>query len=360
MMSENKSSSKTDKKRSGSPLPSPIATSRATGADTRADTVTAADTVLVTAKRRMVLGGGGRVTVKTAATTTASTTWQIIPVPILILTFQFLNQPGLMKASTVSKQWHRIIHTNPGMAQHRILPVLEISASTNKNDKGRSVRLMEWFVANRNKLQRYRVLQLLDVNKFDWEEIFRRFHLDGIVSLDLSSPSKLSRVNCNILHQLSFRLPNVREINLSNIGGEGFDSVLGSFATRCPRLEIITWNNIDIDCDIYMNGCDMRKATNLREIMMDGAVFTGILSDLENLPDFYLFCCLESQVLERISIRHARYDVHYHETCESVPQNALIKYIRNAPPSLRWFRSDLSKDNIEMLRLERPGIEFLN
>ena len=326
MMSENKSSSKTDKKRSGSPLPSPIATSRATGADTRADTVTAADTVLVTAKRRMVLGGGGRVTVKTAATTTASTTWQIIPVPILILTFQFLNQPGLMKASTVSKQWHRIIHTNPGMAQHRILPVLEISASTNKNDKGRSVRLMEWFVANRNKLQRYRVLQLLDVNKFDksCNEV-ALCHLDGIVSFDLSSPSKLSRVNCDFLHRLSSMLPNLQDINLSNIRGEFFDSVLGSFATRCPRLERITWNNIDIDCDIYMDGCDMRKATNLREIMMDGAVFTGIISDLENHPDFYLFCRWKSQVVERISIRHAKYRFGLRKVTKVVPQNALIK-----------------------------------
>ena len=43
-----------------------------------------------------------------------------------------------------------------------------------------------------------------------------------------------------------------------------------------------------------------------------------------------------------------------------IPQNALIKFVRNAPVSLLWFRSDLSRANIEMLQKERPGIEFLN
>ena len=38
----------------------------------------------------------------------------------------------------------------------------------------------------------------------------------------------------------------------------------------------------------------------------------------------------------------------------------LIKFVRNAPPTLRWFRSDLTSDNMEMLRMERPEIELLN
>eukprot|EP00536_Pseudo-nitzschia_multiseries_P005765 jgi/Psemu1/13439/gm1.13439_g len=41
-----------------------------------------------------------------------------------------------------------------------------------------------------------------------------------------------------------------------------------------------------------------------------------------------------------------------------VPQAALIKFVRTAPQSLRWFRSDLSPENMDMLRSERPGIEL--
>ena len=362
-MSEN---SRNEKKRSGSPPPLPLATIRATG-------LTAADTIAVVGTKRRILLTGGRPTTQT---------WEIItPLPILILVFQYLDQDGLMTASTVSKQWHQIIDSNPGMAQHRIIPVLKISASKNKSDRGRMERLMAWLGANRNKLQRYRVLQLLDVNKFDRSLFNRslqwfyrrnlRFQLNGIVSFDLSSPSKLSRVNCDVLELLSYMLPNLRAINLSNIGGVGFHSVLDLFIASAPQLERITWNNIDTDCNIDINGCDMIKATNLREIMMDGSVFSCYdddmdgndivkLSDLENHPSIYLFCRWTSQVVERISIRRAKLHNYDQQICKTVPQNALIKYIRNAPPSLRWFRSDLSQNNIDMLRLERPGIEFLN
>ena len=41
-----------------------------------------------------------------------------------------------------------------------------------------------------------------------------------------------------------------------------------------------------------------------------------------------------------------------------VPQNALIKFVRNAPPSLRWFRSYLTIEIMNMLRLERLEIEL--
>ena len=212
------------------------------------------------------------------------------------------------------------------------------------------------------------------MNKFDdadMDEGFQRFpwRFDRIVSFDLSSPSQVSSVKCGFLNRLSFRLPNLREINLSNIGGEGFDGVLTNFSINCPRLERITWNNINTVCDIYLSGCEMSEATNLREIMMDGSVFTSggsrvrsidTISDLESHPRFFLFCRLESQVVERITIRHAKYRVGLRKVTKVIPQNALIKYIRNAPRSLRWFRSDLFKENIEMLRVERPGIEFLN
>ena len=98
-----------------------------------------------------------------------------------------------------------------------------------------------------------------------------------------------------------------------------------------------------------MDGVDMRLATNLKEIYMDGAQFCGCNDDK---PDTFLFhkCIHNNKVLERISIRNAR----------DITQKMLIKFIRKAPPSLRWFRSDLTSANMAMLRLERPEIELLN
>ena len=66
-------------------------------------------------------------------------------------------------------------------------------------------------------------------------------------------------------------------------------------------------------------------------------------------------CC---KAIERVSIRNARQSYEY--THSKISQNKLIKFVRNAPPTLRWFRSDLTLNNMTMLRLERPGIELLN
>ena len=38
-------------------------------------------------------------------------------------------------------------------------------------------------------------------------------------------------------------------------------------------------------------------------------------------------------------------------------RDALIKFVRNDPPTLCWFRSDLNTDILTMLRMERRGIE---
>ena len=118
---------------------------------------------------------------------------------------------------------------------------------------------------------------------------------------------------------------------------------------HCIRSSIISYD-----------GADMSSATNLKEIYMDGAQFYDLLYPFQawvfendDIPDFFhkfLFYRCSSKVLERISIRNAR----------NVTQKMLIKFIRKAPTSLRWFRSDLTPANMAMLRLERPEIELLN
>ena len=62
-------------------------------------------------------------------------------------------------------------------------------------------------------------------------------------------------------------------------------------------------------------------------------------------------CC---KVLECVSIRQAM-------VCgRPVSQNALIKFVRNCPRTMKWFHSGLTKENMTMLQKERPSIELLN
>jgi len=131
------------------------------------------------------------------------------------------------------------------------------------------------------------------------------------------------------------------------------------FSKRCPRVETITWNNIGRDSNIYVNGQDMKRAHNLRVLIVDDSLFKTYnnekLSELIDHQDTFLFhkCC---KVLERVSIRKAKYGYGR----RNIPQDALIKFVRNAPATLKRFHSDLTKRNMDMLRLERPGIELLS
>jgi len=107
----------------------------------------------------------------------------------------------------------------------------------------------------------------------------------------------------------------------------------------------------------------MRSSNNLKEIYFgkDRFCFNNLsvskeMMDLNNHPNKFLFynCC---KVLERVSIQKAALDVGCDTDCT---QNSIVKFVQNAPHTLKWFGSDLTPENIEMLRSERLDIKQLN
>ena len=61
--------------------------------------------------------------------------------------------------------------------------------------------------------------------------------------------------------------------------------------------------------------------------------------------------------LERVSVKRVRIG----SLPESRPlsQQQLIDFVRNAP-NLRWFKSDLSDENLVLLKMERPEVIFVS
>ena len=295
----------------------------------------------------------------------AATTWDQ-PVPIIIHIVSFLDQTGLRKVSTVCKQLHKICNGEIPGTTNIVIPVLELSASLENPDFGRTDRVLQQLDQQCTKLQRYRKMTITDGHKFRcrsstvWDDLRKyKFQLNGVVSLHCFSVSTTEYISDSSLPFMLARiLPNLREVDLSTTGC--YYHVLDHISTTCARLEKVTWNNIDRSSAISVDGAEMNSATNLKEIYMDGAQFYDLFNDSDHdtydfedddHPDIFLFHRCRSKVLERISIRNARDG--------SITQNMLIKFIRKAPTSLRWFRSDLTPANMAMLRLERPGIEFV-
>ena len=180
-------------------------------------------------------------------------------------------------------------------------------------------------------------------------------------------------------------VPNLQQLDLSHTATHS--NILRSFAARCRRLEIIKWNNNDVysiktDCD------ELKVMNSLKELYFDNRFFgfnhnrridengntvdnndddndnivTEIeaMSDGNNYSNIFLFCGVYDKPLERISIRRARYVDYSNGVHKSIPQSMLMKFVRKAPATLVWFRSDLSPANIQILQSERPGIQLLN
>ena len=322
------------------------------------------------------------------------------PISILINIMRYADFETIRMLCCVSKQFYDLIYNDPRMEHNRAVPLLCIRPSEKQENTGRIERLFRFLYRNGDNLQRFSTLKIIDGHTFrsdPSDDTFRilirnELRLDGVKSLEVSVPETdyhedddyMHRYYGSLFYALAPILPNLRELDLS--GCNYID--LGKFTILCPHLEHIKQNNmIHNKFHLSINGNEIRNAFKLKEIIMDNSAFDGgcrqRLADLENdrYKHIFLFHKCRSTVLERVSIRNAIfkydddklldemekqgnfvYDSGYFgfEKTVFVPQNALIKFVRNAPSSLKWFRSNLSQENMDMLRFERPGIEFLN
>jgi hypothetical protein len=108
----------------------------------------------------------------------------------------------------------------------------------------------------------------------------------------------------------------------------------------------------------------------LKELYIDDSYFNVEYHDSSG-QYFNIFreCCTK---LERVSMKNCKYTVYFKYPTQYyignnwpippiieivLPQNALIKFVRNAP-ALNWFKSDLNLNSISILQKERPEIIF--
>ena len=329
--------------------------------------------------------------------------WELTPISILIRTMSYMDNETLMVMCLVCKQIRDIIWTGQEM-HNKLVRVFELSPSKDANFGD----LVRRFVSNMNRyfqnsaktriLRGFQHWKVQDVEEFDdnsyvyidddnLERLTQNIRMTGIIALDISLPSPIALHEfCRTLHRvIPFMVPNLQELDLSN-SRMMCSGILEGFAARCPRLEIIRWNN-NGDCSMDADGCNLQSMNNLKELYFDNCCFHFIyyysinedediddnddddddngvcavdaMSDSNNHPDIFLFHSLSDKPLERISIRNVRY-TDSDDNKQIIPQSILMKFVRHAPATVVWFRSDLSPANIRILQSERPGIQYLN
>jgi hypothetical protein len=278
-------------------------------------------------------------------------TWDI-PVPIIIEIISWLDQESLINLSLVSKQMHDIICSDEPGNKNKIISVFEVSGSS-------TLKLLQnlrgYFLNEKTKkrLQSYHIMTFKDPCKFKYDANVSQLlwmvekddvQMNGITSLDFSSPSpKSERRSLFCLASILPRiLPKLREVDFSNTVVDYL--ILQVFSENCPLLEkVTTHNNHD---EINLCGLDMSHSRYLKEIHMGNNVKFSLhirdrkkMLDLYNGQDIFIFhhCC---KAFERVSIQNMKYHgllllVAADDWNLNYTQNLLIKFVRNAPPTLR-------------------------
>ena len=342
--------------------------------------------------------------------------WDLTPVSLLLRTLGYLDNDTLMIMCLVCQQIRDLIWSGQGM-ENKLVRIFALNYPSKNIYYGTRYPLndhfrMSRFVSNMNQyfqdvtktrilqgFQHWKVQDGFKFNRHDYmedeelEQLTQNIRMTGIVSLEMSSPLSTEHGCASLYRAIIFMVPNLQQLDLSNT--RMGCSTLEDFAVRCPRLEIIRWNNNERFL-INANGYQLQSMNTLKEFYFDNwsvgfdllgweddhgfpinedegtdddddgdddnlACEFEAMSDSNTYPNIFLFHRLCNKPLERISIRNARY-VRYSFDGQKgkIPQNILMKFVRKAPATLVWFRSDLSPANIRTLQLERPRIQFLN
>jgi hypothetical protein len=190
--------------------------------------------------------------------------------------------------------------------------------------------------------------------------------LNNVTSLDCScAPTVGGQASPMDLFPTTMALWTLKELDFSNLVA-GFEGplIVRSFCTHNERLTKFSWNGC---CQrILQCGHDFEGATNLCHIYLDGVAFSPNVRDrttdrpiaASEHPNYYLL--MECTSLDSLSLKGATVlRDEYGDETEPLSQDALIKMVRGHS-TLRWLRSDLTLENVAMLKQERPDITFVS
>jgi hypothetical protein len=297
-----------------------------------------------------------------------------VPTECNVSILQFLDVDDLANAAQVSHRFHKN-SLHPSLPQNRtatLTCVRRLDESTGTLSASPFLLLQKLIGKGEfDQYGRFNKVKIIGHNLLENVSIPEvRGMLPGSVGrlhhvrvLDLSFPSnslkKDTKLKVCIPALLSFIMPCLREIDLSNVRVRA--SALRYLAYACPALEKVTWNrhHHHRNAGISMEGPTLNACRCLKEIYMNDSIFFYMYYNESNAiqiegRDSHLFSRCNT-FLERVSLKNAKYD--FEKPTQSFPQFGLVKFVRGTP-SLRWFRSDLSPENVAMLQAERPEVTF--
>lgn len=198
----------------------------------------------------------------------------------------------------------------------------------------------------------------------------RMFH---VTHLDLSS-SELSKgkrtrqgfpqVPPSVTKLMHSVVPNIKVLDLSH--NQVSTATVADASRNYKHLESLILVGGLLASSV--TGMDLKACVSLKELYLDNTLIsasakeeTDVFEKEEEEAACPFGSCLGN--LERVSLKGCQY---FNMTARAedhlihgkpFTQVGLIKFVRNAT-NLKWFSSDLTQENIEMLKAERPDVVF--
>mmetsp|Transcript_14040 Transcript_14040/g.21444 ORF Transcript_14040/g.21444 Transcript_14040/m.21444 type:complete len:229 (+) Transcript_14040:2-688(+) len=197
----------------------------------------------------------------------------------------------------------------------------------------------------------------------------KRLRLLSITGLDLSfSPLLRSRAKRKVAaclqRFLAQLLLNLSEIDLSHNDSSGSSVIY--FAKNCHKLKKVTTNGTSTT---HLNGYEYRDSTSITDIHMENMDLRYFLplgmnhqmfsKDNDSSHSLSLLLSNVEERVENVSVVNCTFTGNDDERTFYVTQAMLMKFVRKAK-KLRWFRSNLTPENIVILKKERPDVEFIS
>lgn len=171
--------------------------------------------------------------------------------------------------------------------------------------------------------------------------------LEHVTRLDCSSSEIPGESNRDILLLLSSILPNLQDLDLSDVEPSFRNAILFLFTSLSPALEKIMWKNCR---GLHQCGYEFLAARRLTHLNLDGATLSVNVMTMagprpaSELRFTRVYMFVRCRRLEHLSLKDATMMVSDTER-ETLSQQMLIKTARGHP-NLRWFRSDLTEENV--------------
>jgi len=285
---------------------------------------------------------------------------------VLVKVMSFLTFPDLNEVAMSSRRC-REIRSHESLDQTRVGTIV-LTENTTLPSFYNTILEQGWndvFSGNRTHL---RVVGLERLQCRSWTRLHLRdsdVSLAGVVKLDVScsqDDSPLNREEEGLLRErctkafltLIRALPNVRELDASHLKLDRLDSIY-DFG-QVAHLERITWTGC---CDSrFVYGYALRFCSSLTELNLDGYHVKCDMTRSFMLGLEYWFMWKACKGLERLSMKNATWICNDMSAPEPLPQEMLINMVRRHP-TLRWLRSDLTAENVAMLKQEKPEITFI-